>query len=51
MPYQQFTLSNGLHVILHRDTTVPVVAVNVWYHVGSGREARPHRVRAHLFST
>ena len=45
--YQEFTLPNGLHVILHRDTSVPVVAVNVWYHVGSGqREGRPHRLRA-----
>ena len=49
VPYQQFTLSNGLTVILHRDTTVPIVAVNVWYHVGSANE-RPGRTGfAHLF--
>src|SRR5262245_8443603 len=49
VPYVQFTLANGLNVILHRDTSVPVVSVNVWYHVGSGNE-RPGRTGfAHLF--
>ena len=49
VPYQQFTLGNGLNVILHRDASVPVVAVNVWYHVGSANE-RPGRTGfAHLF--
>jgi zinc protease len=49
VPNTQFTLPNGLNVILHRDTSVPVVAVNVWYHVGSGHE-RPGRTGfAHLF--
>src|SRR3972149_1593891 len=44
-----FTLPNGLHAILHRDDTVPVVSVNVWYHVGSANE-RPGRTGfAHLF--
>src|SRR6187401_1806370 len=38
VPYTQFTLPNGLHVILHEDHTVPLVTVNVWYHVGSARE-------------
>ena len=43
VPYVQFTLANGLTVILHRDTSVPVVSVNVWYHVGSANErAWPH---------
>ena len=47
--YSQFTLPNGLRVILHEDHSVPVVSVNVWYHVGSGRE-RPGRTGfAHLF--
>lgn len=47
--YTEFTLANGLHVILHRDASVPVVAVNVWYHVGSANE-RPGRTGfAHLF--
>ena len=49
VPYRQFRLANGLNVILHRDTSVPIVAVNVWYHVGSGNE-RPGRTGfAHLF--
>ncbi len=49
VPYTQFTLPNGLNVILHEDHTVPVVSVNVWYDVGSGRE-RPGRTGfAHLF--
>jgi zinc protease len=47
--YSQFTLPNGLHVILHEDHTVPMVSVNVWYHVGSANE-RPGRTGfAHLF--
>src|SRR5918911_5540617 len=47
--YTQFTLPNGLHVILHEDHSVPVVTVNTWYHVGSARE-RPGRTGfAHLF--
>jgi zinc protease len=49
VPFTQFKLPNGLNVILHRDTSVPVVSVNVWYHVGSGNE-RPGRTGfAHLF--
>ena len=49
VPYEQFTLDNGLTVILHRDASVPVVSVNVWYHVGSANE-RPGRTGfAHLF--
>src|SRR5438132_14293207 len=49
VPYTQFTLPNGLHVIMHEDHKVPIVTVNVWYHVGSSRE-RPGRTGfAHLF--
>ena len=49
VPYTQFTLPNGLHVILHEDHSVPLVTVNMWYHVGSSRE-RPGRTGfAHLF--
>jgi len=49
VPFRQFRLDNGLNVILHRDASVPVVAVNVWYHVGSANE-RPGRTGfAHLF--
>jgi len=47
--YSQFTLPNGLNVILHEDHRVPIVTVNTWYRVGSARE-RPGRTGfAHLF--
>jgi zinc protease len=49
VPYTQFTLPNGLHVILHEDHSIPVVAVNVWYHVGSGSEKAGKTGFAHLF--
>src|SRR5712691_6373908 len=49
VPYTLFTLPNGLHVIVHEDHSVPIVTVNMWYHVGSSRE-RPGRTGfAHLF--
>src|SRR5438309_11697650 len=49
VPYTQFTLPNGLHVILHEDHTVPLLTVNVWYHVGSAREKPGRTGFAHLF--
>src|SRR5215217_3350230 len=49
VPYRLFTLPNGLTVILHQDRSVPVVAVNVWYHVGSANERRGRTGFAHLF--
>src|SRR4249920_625097 len=49
VPYTQFTLPNGLHVILHEDHSVPVVSVNVWYNVGSARERTGRTGFAHLF--
>ncbi|HEX7236221.1 MAG TPA: pitrilysin family protein, partial [Gammaproteobacteria bacterium] len=49
VPYRQLQLANGLNVILHRDTTVPIVAVNVWYHVGSANEKVGRTGFAHLF--
>src|SRR6187401_1088319 len=49
VPYTQFTLPNGLHVILHEDHTVPLITVNVWYHVGSAREKPGRTGFAHLF--
>jgi len=49
VPYTQFTLANGLHVILHEDHAVPIVTVNMWYHVGSGRERQGRTGFAHLF--
>ena len=49
VPYTQFTLPNGLHVMIHEDHSVPIATVNMWYHVGSARE-RPGRTGfAHLF--
>ena len=49
LPYTQFTLPNGLHVILHEDHSVPIVTVNMWYHVGSARERTGRTGFAHLF--
>jgi zinc protease len=49
VPYEMFTLSNGLHVILHEDHTLPVIGVNIWYHVGSAREKTGRTGFAHLF--
>ena len=49
VPYQKHVLSNGLTLILHEDHSIPIVAVNLWYHVGSKNE-RPGRTGfAHLF--
>jgi zinc protease len=47
--YTSFTLPNGLRVILHEDHSVPVVTVNMWYHVGSAREREGRTGFAHLF--
>ncbi len=49
IPYQQFTLPDGLTVILHEDHTLPVATSNLWYHVGSGREKPGRTGFAHLF--
>ena len=49
VPYEMFKLPNGLTVILHEDHSVPMVAVNVWYHVGSAREKFGRTGFAHLF--
>src|SRR5437868_3900251 len=47
--YTQFTLANGLHVILHEDHSVPIVTVNTWYRVGSANELPGRTGFAHLF--
>jgi zinc protease len=47
--YTQFTLPNGLHVILHEDHSVPIVTVNTWYRVGSANELPGRTGFAHLF--
>ena len=49
IPYQEFTLSNGLTVIVHEDHKAPIVAVNTWYHVGSKNEKAGKTGFAHLF--
>ena len=47
--YTQFTLPNGLHVILHEDHSVPIATVNTWYRVGSANELPGRTGFAHLF--
>ena len=49
IPFQQFTLANGLRVIVHTDRKAPVVAVSVWYDVGSRDEPAGKSGFAHLF--
>ncbi len=49
IPFQTFTLSNGLTVIVHEDHKAPIVALNVWYHVGSKNEKPGKTGFAHLF--
>ncbi len=47
--FEKHTLPNGLDVILHQDRSIPVAAVNVWYHVGSKDEELGRTGFAHLF--
>jgi predicted Zn-dependent peptidase len=47
--FERYQLANGLEVILHPDPSAPLVAVNVWYHVGSGDEEPGKSGFAHLF--
>jgi zinc protease len=47
--YTKHTLSNGLDVLVHEDHALPIVAVNVWYHVGSKNEVPGRTGFAHLF--
>jgi len=49
VPYEMFRLPNGLTVIVHEDHSAPIVSVNCWYHVGSGRETPGRTGFAHLF--
>ena len=49
VPYQRFVLKNGLSLIVHEDHKAPIVAVNVWYHVGSKNERPGKTGFAHLF--
>lgn len=49
IPFEAFTLDNGLTLIVHEDKKAPVVAVNIWYHVGSRNERPGQTGYAHLF--
>jgi zinc protease len=49
IPYEKIVLDNGLTVLVHEDHSVPIVAVNLWYHVGSRNEKRGKTGFAHLF--
>jgi zinc protease len=49
LDYERFELSNGLTVIVHEDRKAPVVAVSIWYHVGSKNEPEGKSGFAHLF--
>ena len=49
IPYETFTLPNGLRVVVHTDRKAPIVAVNIWYHVGSKDEPAGRTGFAHLF--
>jgi len=49
IPYERFTLANGLRVIVHTDRKAPIVAVSVWYDVGSKHEPKGKTGFAHLF--
>ncbi|MCC7141741.1 MAG: insulinase family protein [Candidatus Eisenbacteria bacterium] len=49
LPFETYTLKNGLEVILRKDARVPLVAVNLWYHVGPANEEPGRTGFAHLF--
>ncbi|HVK96800.1 MAG TPA: insulinase family protein, partial [Flavisolibacter sp.] len=49
IPYKKFVLDNGLRLIVHEDHKAPIVAVNIWYHVGSKNEKPGKTGFAHLF--
>jgi zinc protease len=49
IPYQRFVLKNGLTLLVHEDHKAPIVAVNIWYHVGSKNEKPGRTGFAHLF--
>ncbi|WP_422342549.1 M16 family metallopeptidase [Parasphingorhabdus sp.] len=49
IPYERFTLDNGLKVLIHTDRKAPIVAVSIWYGVGSAHEPEGKTGYAHLF--
>ena len=49
IPYTKYVLDNGLTLLVHEDKKAPIVAVNIWYHVGSKNEQPGITGFAHLF--
>jgi len=49
IPFKKYVLDNGLTLIVHEDHKAPIVAVNIWYHVGSKNEKPGKTGFAHLF--
>ncbi|MFN0016509.1 MAG: M16 family metallopeptidase, partial [Saprospiraceae bacterium] len=49
IPYKKYTLPNGMRLLVHEDHKAPIVAVNVWYHVGAKNEKLGKSGFAHLF--
>ncbi|MEP6996073.1 MAG: pitrilysin family protein [Betaproteobacteria bacterium] len=49
IPYEKYRLANGLEVILSQDRTLPLVTVDIWYHVGAANEESTRTGFAHLF--
>ena len=49
IPFTKYVLDNGLTLIVHEDDKAPIVAVNVWYHMGSKNESPGKTGFAHLF--
>ncbi len=49
IPFEKYTLTNGLEIILSEDHTLPLVSVNLWYHVGAANEKAGRTGFAHLF--
>jgi zinc protease len=49
IPYKKYVLDNGLKLLVHEDHKAPIVAVNIWYHVGSKNEKPGKSGFAHLF--
>lgn len=49
IPFTKYVLDNGLTLIVHEDHKAPIVAVNIWYHVGSKNEKAGRTGFAHLF--
>src|SRR5690606_7572215 len=49
IPFEKYQLDNGLTVLLHQDRSLPLVAVNLWYHVGPANEPPGRSGFAHLF--